>query len=180
MQVGTNFIFWITLLKRFHFMPPNNWGSELLTWVVSERCRVFALRSGVVSESVWLRCYNGAWVEFGCVQKIVSRCLMRVCCENGTAWGRHLVRSRRGRQSSSRKLSSQYWLLGCVSMLVQYNVRAIQCPKKNKRRRKETKTKKEGERTKRESDRRSVFVCTYVYLLYCVYCCSYFRPRTAG
>lgn len=58
------------------------------------------------------------------------------------------------RQSSSRKLSSQYWLLGSVSVLLQYNVRAMQCPKEHKRRRKEAKTEKE-ERTKRESDRRS-------------------------
>lgn len=158
MQVGTNFVFRITLLKRFHFMPTNNWGSELLTWLVSERCRVFALRSGVVSESVWLRCYNGAWVEFGCLQKIVSRCLIMYRHE-GVLWEwdslRETSRQEQKRQSSSRKLSSQYWLLGCVAVLLQYNVRGKQCPKRHKRRRKETKTKKEGERTKRESARRS-------------------------
>ena len=157
MQVGTNFIFRITLLKRFHFVRTNNWGSEPLTWLVSERCRVFALRSGVVSVSVWLRCYNGAWVEFGCLQKIVSRCLIMYCHE-GVLWEwdslRETSRQEQKRQSSSRKLSSQYWLLGSVSVLLQYNVRAMQCPRRHTRR-KETKTKKKGERMKRESDRRS-------------------------
>lgn len=158
MQVGTNFVFRIMLLKRFHFVPTNNWGSELLTWLVSERCRVFALRSGTVSECVWLRCYNGAWVEFGCLLKIVSRCLIMYCHE-GVLWEwdspRETSREEQKRQSSSRKLSSQFWLLGWVSVLLQYDVRATQCAKRHKRRGKETKTKKGGERTKRESERRN-------------------------